>query len=95
MSETHDLKLTQSEIEVLHETLSNCKHFPDVADPVETSLFVKVVNLYEDVCVEYGISPACRAFYNTFGYYPTGENDRPFWELFRKAFNLRHGISND
>jgi hypothetical protein len=87
----HPLHLKESQIEVLYNLLTDCKHFPDDADPVESSLYAAVTKLYEDVCVTYEITPASKSFYETFGYYPTHQKDQPLWEMYRKAYEMNNG----
>lgn len=90
---THPLNLTMDQIDCLFNLLSNCNHFPDRADPVESGLMVAVTELYEEVCVDYEIGGAERAFYDAFGYYPT-DKDGMFWPHFRIRYKRNHGIKS-
>lgn len=89
----HPLNLTTDEIGCLFNLLSTCKYFPDRADTVESGLMIAVTELYEDVCVEYEITHAEKAFYDAFGHYPT-EQDGMFWAHFRNRYNRNHGIKS-
>jgi len=52
------------------------------------SAFMKVMDLYEDNCVKYELSPALKKFHELYGTYGT-ENDveKAKWEVFRDAFH--------
>ena len=88
------LKLAEDEVAFLNECLDIIsEHHPGLIKPdvVDVALFEsiekKVVDLYDDYCVKYELSPALKAYnakYGTWG----SENDEEVkrWEGFRDAF---------
>lgn len=90
------LKLTEEEVGFLHECLDTIQEHHlglDEKDPIDVALFesieLKIVDLYEDHCVKYRLSPAMEAYhkqYGSFGVESPEEEAR--WAGFRDAFEL-------
>jgi hypothetical protein len=90
------LKLTEEEVAFLNECLDTIvENHPTLCpghtneDPEDVPLFEniekKIIELYEDNCVRYELSPALKAYYAKYGEYGTGEYELR-WEGFRDAF---------
>ena len=96
------MKLTEEEVGFLNECLDVIQEHHlglDENDPVDVALFEsiekKITDLYADECVDYGLSPALKAYNEKYGTWGS-ENDEEMkrWEGFRDAFVMLHGASN-
>jgi hypothetical protein len=94
------LKLTEEEVGFLNECLDTLQEFHSTLQPEEDgwrvpedialfeSIEKKIVDLYDDYCVKYQLSPALKKFYELYGTYGTeNEQERAKWEVFRDAFH--------
>jgi hypothetical protein len=84
------LMVTEREIEAVRDFLGSAKDEGRIPLPDRDmeSIRNKFVDLYEDYCVKYELSPAMKAYYAKFTSYGNDdEEDRVRWATFRDAFN--------
>jgi len=84
-------KFTEAEIAALAQVIEDhAENYPPGANVDYDSAFEKIMDLYDDNCVKYELSPALKAYHEKYGTWGTGE-DEARWEGFRDAFLMLEG----
>ena len=87
---TFYLEITKKEIfelrnlleDFIPELINSGKEVPD--ELIQTR--IKVENLYKDNCVEYFLSPMCKAYIEKYGETPAWDRER--WEAFKTNYGM-------
>lgn len=82
-------KFTVDEVTALAEVLTAYEgENPPGKDTGFDSAFIKIMELYDDECIEYSLSPVTAAYYKKYGTYGLSLDEAQHYQMFKENFEM-------